>query len=322
LDQFAKIKRWFKSSITPSNRDLKIVILCIIGATMIWFLSALNKSYTTVVRCPIQLDYVKEGTIEVIIPPNYVDVNVSGNGWDLLKQSLSFGQNPLILTIENPIDTKQIAGYTIQPHLAQHLSFLNLNFVVTDTITFDIQPLLSKRMDVYIDSAAISLKKAYQIISPISISPDTVKITGPDKLINSLTDSLIVKIPASDIDRNYDGNISIDLYDPRLVNFVPGEINVNFEISMYVDHFAQFDIDLVNFPIDSSSHLINPQIGINFKIREAMARDFPRDDFLIIADFNNISIEDSTIRLELISSPIYVQEVVLDTMIVKIGFTK
>lgn len=289
---------------------------------MIWFLSALNKSYTTVVRCPIQLDYVKEGTIEVIIPPNYVEVNVSGNGWDLLKQSLSFGQNPLILTIENPINTKQIAGYTIQPHLAQHLSFLNLNFVVTDTITFDIQPLLSKRMDVYIDSMAISLEEAYQIISPISVTVDTVHITGPEKLINSLTDSLILNIPSSNIDRDYNSNISIDLYDPRLVSFAPSEINVRFEISKYIDHSTVFDIELVNFPDDSSSYLINPQIGINFKIREEMEKNFPGTDFLIIADFNNISMQDSTIRIELISWPVYVQEVVLDTTLVKIGFSR
>ena len=102
------------------------------------------KSYTTVIKCPIELEYEEEGTIEVVNPPRNVEVNVSGVGWDILKQSLSFRRDPLLIPIENPLNTKQIPSYTIQPLIAQHISSLDLNFVVTDTIYFDVQRLQSK----------------------------------------------------------------------------------------------------------------------------------------------------------------------------------
>jgi YbbR domain-containing protein len=234
LDSVNKIWRWLKSIVRPSNRDLKIVILCIIGATIIWFLSALNKTYTTVIKCPIELSYENEGTIEVINPPRNVQVNVSGVGWDLLKQSLSFRRDPLLISVENPIETKRIAGYTIQPLISQHLSSLNLNFVATDTLYFDIQRLQKKRLFVYLDSNKVSLQRFHQIISPLNVSPDSVTITGHESLIETLSDTLTLHLPQDEIDNDYSEKIYIDNFDLSLVSFSPSEIDISFDVSRWL----------------------------------------------------------------------------------------
>jgi len=308
--------------VRPSNRDLKIVILCIIGATIIWFLSALNKTYTTVIKCPIELNYDREGTVEVVSPPRNVQVNVSGVGWDLLKQSLSFRRNPLKINIENPIETKRLAGYSIQPLLSQHLSSLNLNFVVTDTVYFDIQRQESKKLFVYVDSSSISMKRFYQIISPLHVSPDTVLITGYESLINNLSDTLSIRLPESEIDANYSEKIYIDNFDLSLVSFSPSEVDVNFDVSRFVDYSRNFQIDLVNFPMDSSVYIVPSLVNLRFKIQEKRRDNFPDTDFVVIVDYNNINQQDSTIRIELISYPTYVEEVQMDTSLVKVRYKK
>ena len=320
MDSVNKIWRWLKSIVRPSNKDLKIVILCIIGATIIWFLSALNKNYTTVIKCPIELSYEKEGTIEVINPPKNVQVNVSGVGWDLLKQSLSFRRDPLLISVENPIETKRIAGYTIQPLISQHLSSLNLNFVVTDTIYIDIQRLLKKKLFVYIDSSNISLKRFYQIVSPLNVSPDSVTITGHESLIKTLTDTLSVRLPQDEIDNDYSEKIYIDNFDLSLVSFSPSEIDISFDVSKYVNISTDFGIELVNFPIDSSAYIEPDNARMYFAIQEELQDNIPEEDFLIIADFNNVNQQDSTVRIELISYPVYVQDIKLDTSIYKVRY--
>ena len=320
MNSLNKIWRWLKSIVRPTNRDLKIVILCIIGATIIWFLSALNKNYTTVIRCPIELDYNREGTVEVVNPPRNIQVNVSGVGWDLLKQSLTFRRNPLVISIENPIETKRLAGYTIQPLLSQHLSSLDLNFVVTDTLYFDIQRQQSKKLLVYVDSSTISLKRFFQIISPLGVSPDSVLITGYESLIESLSDTLTIRLPETEIDRDYSEKIYIDNFDLSLVSFTPSEIDVNFEVSRFVDYSRNFRIELVNFPMDSSVYIEPSQASLNFKIQERRRDNFPDTDFLVIADYNNVNQQDSTVRIELVLVPEYVQEVQLDTTLVKVRY--
>lgn len=320
MDSVNKIWRWLKSIVRPSNKDLKIVILCIIGATIIWFLSALNKNYTTVINCPIELSYEKDSTIEVISPPRNVKVNVSGVGWDLLKQSLSFRRDPLMVSVENPIETKRIAGYTIQPLLSQHLSSLNLNFVVTDTIFLDIQRLQKKNLFVYIDSSKISLKRFHQIVTPLNVSPDSVTITGHESLITTLNDTLTVHLPQDEIDNNYSEKIYIDNFDLSLVSFSPSEIDISFNVSRYVNHSTDLGIQLVNFPLDSSAYIEPGIVNLEFAIQEDLQDNFPKSDFVIIADFNNVNQQDSTVRIEVIEFPNYVQDIVLDTLLFKVRY--
>jgi len=320
LDSVNKIWRWLKSIVRPSNKDLKIVILCIIGATIIWFLSDLNKNYTTVINCPIELSYEKDSTIEVISPPRNVKVNVSGVGWDLLKQSLSFRRDPLMVSVENPIETKRIAGYTIQPLLSQHLSSLNLNFVVTDTIFLDIQRLQKKNLFVYIDSSKISLKRFHQIVTPLNVSPDSVTITGHESLITTLNDTLTVHLPQDEIDNNYSEKIYIDNFDLSLVSFSPSEIDISFNVSRYVNHSTDLGIQLVNFPLDSSAYIEPGIVNLEFAIQEDLQDNFPKSDFVIIADFNNVNQQDSTVRIEVIEFPNYVQDIVLDTLLFKVRY--
>jgi hypothetical protein len=280
----------------------------------------LNKNYTTVIRCPIELEYEADGTIEVIEPPRNIQVNVSGVGWDLLKQTLSFRRDPLLISVENPIETKRIAGYTIQPMISQHLSSLNLNFVVTDTLYLDIQRLQSKNLFVFLDSSTISLKRFHQIISPLNVSPDSVTIKGHESLITTLTDTLLIRLPQDEIDKNYSEKIYIDNFDLSLVSFSPSEIDISFEVSRIVNHTKNFEIELVNFPMDSSAFVEPGFTGLSFKIPEKRLDNFPDTDFLIIADYNNVNQQDSTVKVELISFPDYVQEVQLDTTFVKVRF--
>ena len=320
MDSVNKIWRWLKSIVRPSNKDLKIVILCIIGATIIWFLSALNKTYTTVIKCPIELSYENEGTIEVINPPRNIQVNVSGVGWDLLKQSLSFRRDPLLISVESPIETKRIAGYTIQPLISQHLSSLNLNFVVTDTLYFDIQRLQKKKLFVYLDSTKVSLKRFHQIISPLNVSPDSVTITGHESLIKTLNDTLTIHLPQDEIDNNYSEKIYIDNFDLSLVSFSPSEIDISFGVSRYVNHSTELEIELVNFPMDSAAYIESGIARLHFVIQEELEDNFLKEEFLIIADFNNINQLDSTVRIEVISYPNYVQDIKLDTALFKVRY--
>jgi len=322
LDRIVKIGRWIKSIIAPKNQDLKIVVLSLLGATIIWFLSALNKTYTSVIKCPINLEYERDGTIAVKSPPEFVEANVTGVGWDLLKQNISFNNQPLQITLDNPVETKQIAGYAIQPLLSQHLGSLNLNFIITDSITFNIQPLKAKRMFLKINQSHIDLENLYEVVSPIGISPDTVWLTGPLTLVDTLPDTLLIQIPFQDIEEDINQTIPVNPFDQTLVTVDPPEVYVQIDVSKIIDFRKEFEIELVNFPLDSSI-LINPnRIGLNFKIQEEFIDIIPESDFIIIADYNNVNLQDSTVSIEIIEIPFYVEEVTMDTSKVKLVYAK
>lgn len=314
--------RWIRSIIAPSNQDLKIVALSILGATIIWVLSALNKTYTTIIKCPVKLNYDKEGTIVVKKPPEYIEANVTGVGWDLLKQSISFGKDPLLLSVNNPVEIRQIAGNSITPLLRQHLSSLQLNSILTDSITFNIQPLKDKMLLAYLDKNSISMAQYHQIVSPISILPDSVLLKGPKSFVDTLSDTLFLKLPMNNIDEDVNTSVQANNFNKTLISVIPPEVQVAFEVSRFVDYRKVFNIELVNFPMDSSIYVVPPRVEADFKIQEEYVDNFPATDFMIIADYNNVDPKDSTVSLEIIESPTYVKDIILDTTVVKVIYAR
>ena len=322
MDQFIKIIYRLKSIVAPRNQDLKIVVLSILGATIIWVLSALNKSYTSVIKCPIVLDYNSEETILVKPPPEFVEANVTGVGWDLLKQGFSFSREPLKITLDNPIEIKQIAGYAIQPLLSQHLGSLNLNFIVTDSVTFNIQPKNIRKMNLKVVKASIDLENLYEIIGPILLIPDTALLTGPKNMLDTLTDTLYLKVPFEHLDEDVNQLIQANPYDNNLFSTDPPEVQIIFDISRMINYEQSFTIEMVNFPVDSSVTISPEQVVLKFKIQEEFLDIFPEKDFMITADYNKINKKDSTVSIELIESPFYVEDVTMDTTLVKVVYAK
>jgi hypothetical protein len=320
LDQLVKIGYWLKSVIAPKNQDLKIVVLSILGATIIWVLSALNKTYTSVIKCPIVLDYNSDQTILVKAPPEFVEANVTGVGWDLLKQSISFNREPLRITLDNPVETKQIAGYAIQPLLSQHLGSLNLNFIVTDSVTFNIQLKTTRKMNLKVDQASIHLENLYEIIGPVLLIPDTATLTGPKSMVDTLTDTLFLKVPSENLDEDVNQQIPANPFNQDLVSVDPPEVQIIFDVSRMINYEQSFKIDLVNFPSDSSVTISPDQVALKFKIQEEFLDIFPEKDFMIVADYNNINKKDSTVSIQLIETPFYVEDVKMDTTQVKLVY--
>jgi hypothetical protein len=318
LNQLAKIGTWLRAVISPSNQDFTVVLLSILGATIIWVLSALNKTYTSVITCPIELEYEGENTIMVKSPPEFVEANVTGVGWDLLKQSISFNKEPLRITLENPVETRQIAGYTIQPLLSQHLAALNLNFIVTDSVTFNIQPKVTKKVNLAVDPDAIDLEGLFEIIGPIQLIPDTARFTGPKTMMDTMRDILYLKTPFENVDDDVNRTIAVNPFNERLITANPQEVLIQFDVSRMINFRQSFPIETLNFPPDSSVMIDPQQVVLNFRIQEEFIDIFPETDFVITADMKDINPEDSTIALNLVETPFYVEDVTMDTLNVKV----
>jgi YbbR domain-containing protein len=173
---------------------------------------------------------------------------------------------------------------------------------------------------VYVDSSKISLQRLHQIVSPLNVSPDSVTITGHESLISTLSDTLSVRLPQDEIDNNYSEKIYIDNFDLSLVSFSPSEIDISFNVSEYVNHSTDLEIQLVNFPMDSSAYIEPGIVLSHFLIQEEMRDNFPDSTFVIIADFNNVNPQDSTVNIEVIEYPDYIQDIKLDTTLFKVRY--
>lgn len=287
-----------------SLNSWKVVLLSLLGATTFWFFNELNKEYTTRLIYPLQFNFDRENVVLMQPLPESIKVDVSGGGWNLLRRTfILFNPTPLTIELDNPTLIRFYSRSTLLPVVRDQLSELKVNYLMTDTLYFHIEEKLSKKVAVQIDSAAIQMREDYRIISAMTTSLDSVEFIGPKSFIDSLQSPFVIRILEKSIDDDFDENIDIPLADEDVIEAIPDEIQVDFEVERFDRLAVAVPFDKLNFPEDSSALPTIDQIEVNFTVPRSERKDYQASDFGITVDFNLLDEKDSTIFPIMIYSP-------------------
>lgn len=299
-----------------------VVLLCFSTAATFWFFNALNKSYTTRVDYPIELIFNRDSMVMVKEPPREVTINVTGGGWQLFKRTISLNSAPVYLQLENPEQTRYFTARNLLPEFSNQLNDLNVNYVINDSIFFKIEPYADRKLAIQLDSGSISLQENFYITSAVHLEPDSVNFHGPVSLVNRLPEIFMVSLSERNIDDDYDEELSLDLFSNSLIRKLPEVIHVSFEAEEFIEQNARIDIEMVNFPYDSSIYIDQDQVGADFLVQKSLRNRFELGDFLIIADLKYVHAVDSTITLEIMDMPEYVKDLVLSEKRIKVVYAE
>ncbi len=300
----------------------KIVFLCVLTATIFWFFNALNKEYTTRIDYPVSIVFNDDSLIAVKDLPEEIPINVTGGGWQLLKKTISVNVDPVIIEPENPVQMQFLTGINLLPVFSEQLKDVNVNYIATDTIFFQIEPIIEKLLHVRIDSSNIKLRENYYITSEVHLKPDTILFRGPASEIEEMTDAYIIELSDNNIDDDYDQELSMDLFSSSRIKKNPEIIHVWFNVDEFVDKEIALNVELVNFPYDSSRYLNYEQINVYFKVQKQFKEEIDNSGFTVIADLSNINRQDSTISLEVIDFPDHVKEISLSPEVLKVKYAR
>lgn len=301
-----------------SKANWKVIVLCFSTAATFWFFNALNKIYTTRVEYPVELVFNRDSLVALKDPPEEIPINVTGGGWQLLKRTISFNIEPVVIKPENPVQTQYFTATNLLPIFSNQLSDLNINYIATDTIFFKIEPYKEHKLCIKIDSTSIQLKENFHITSELSVEPDSVNFRGPQSLIDQLPDVFMVALSDNNISNSYDEELSLDLFSPSLIKKNPEVIHVKFEVEEFIEQTFDLSVELVNFPYDSSIYIQDNTLETSFKVQKSYRNDLKQTDFLIIADLNNMHAADSTITIEVMDLPINVKDIIFKENRVKV----
>lgn len=281
----------------------KVALLCFIGAATFWFFSALGKEYSYRFKYPITFVYDTDSLVAVKPLPKYVDIDVSGGGWDLFKESFWFGADPVQFDLENPAAIRYLTRPTILPIVTDRLGQFRLNFLFTDTLFIDINQKTSKLVKLDLDSTLISLDEGYRIISRIVIEPDTARIFGPTSFLDTIQKTFYMEVPEKKVDENYSNEVPIGLLDDYDIYSNPPTVNVMFDVEKFNTLVLETEVELISFPEDSSVFIADPKIKLHFVVQESLQEDFFGADFKVIVDYAMINEADSTAPAIVIVQP-------------------
>lgn len=300
------------------KRNWKAIALCFLTAAVFWCFNALNKQYTATLTFPIQFDFDRESFIAVRPLPRNVRINVTGIGWNLLRRSAGLRVAPLVIPLDRPAEMRQVLGSKLPAVFSTQLGgSFEINFVLTDTLHLAVEPKGSRLMKLQPDIAEILFRDGYTLTSPVTFSPDTVRLEGPLRLLRSLPNPLSVKVPHRNIDEDFHESVQLKFINDELIYRRPETIDISFRVDKLVEIEDSALLVVVNAPSNSWPFIERQKLRCKFAVPQRALDTLRMDSVRAVLDLSNARRGVRKVMPRLDGLPSYSRVIALDSVAIK-----
>ena len=300
-----------------------MVVLCVAAATTFWVLNALNKdNYSTIVDYPVLWEYDQKNYIPVKPLPKSIQIEISGNGWDLLRKYFNISGTPYLIQLNSPAEKKYLLTADLKRSLGEFITPTQLQNVLGDTIHYQIDRIVTKTLRPELDSLGYSLDKNIALAGEINFIPNQLEITGPSSVIEAFEGKYPVALNASKINSDFKGKVplTVDESLAQLVQLKQKEIQVSFSVLSYLEGNKRLKIKKLNFP--SNINLPNEELipVLSYLIEESDLPQLKDLVFEAVLDYRKRNRTDSTVQLEVSPNPKFLKEVRISPPQIKLKY--
>jgi hypothetical protein len=317
----SKKSSWRISSKKLSN--LKVVVFCILAATTFWILNALNKdNYSTIVDYPIEWEFDTEKFYPVKALPNTVQIQISGNGWDLLRKYFNLNEPAYRINLADPSEMEHILTSNLKRPLGEFLTPTQLIGFLEDTIDFKIDRIETKSVKPYLDSASYSLAKNAIIEGPIVLEPKELKITGPASVVKSFEGKFPIYLNQNRIDQDFSLEIPLTLENElaETIRLNTNKVRVSFTVVQFMEGNKRLKIKKLNFPKSVTLENENITAVMTYLVDERRINELKEIEFEAILDYGKRNRADSTISVRVQPTPEFIKDIKVSPEFIKLKY--
>jgi hypothetical protein len=272
-----------------NKKNWKAVVLCLFTATVFWFLNALNKSYSANINFPVAFDYDQEKYIPVKSLPHSIRMNVSGLGWDLFRRSSGLKVPSLVIPLERPTDVRKIVGSTLPALFSTQVEGLQINFVLTDTVYIDIDQRVQRKIWVTIDSVDQYIRDGFGVTGDVAITPDTIWVEGPKKIINTLPEILFITL-TNNIDKNFQEEVEVIMKHRELISRNPPVVDVSFQVEELIEIKDTVRLEIINVPARLRYAFTITEVACTYRVPTSLVSTALSDSVRAVIDLKDVPV--------------------------------
>ncbi|MDN3204880.1 YbbR-like domain-containing protein [Algoriphagus sediminis] len=300
-----------------------MVVLCIITATTFWVLNALNKDdYNTIVDFPIEFTFDESRYVAVSELPRRLEIEINGNGWDLLRKYFNINETPFLIELGNAGNTDYLLSDDLERPLAEFISPTELVSILNDSLIFNIDRIETARLRPVLDSNSYSLAENHRLISKPVFTPDQITVQGASSILESFAGEFPIDLDETRINANLSKEITLEV--PRNLENLLSLENEKVEVSMEIVPFLEGNQTLKpvrrNFPRSASIVEEEDPIIFYYLLDSREIEKFQELEFEAILDYSQRNREDSTLNVRVNPLPKYVELIRIEPSTVKLKY--
>ncbi len=310
-DKLKEIIGFFRLERLRNDRRIFVFIVCLLIATALWFLNALSKDYTTTISYAVKYTNPPQNLFLVNEPPQKLNLKVNAHGFTLLRHKLSISVSPVVLNLNSIAKTNEMAGTTVEIQTddlvrrisEQVSSEISVTDVTPKTITFVFDSLQTKKVEVVAD-VDLQFKPQFFLNGSVSVKPDSVDITGPAAIIDTIFE---VKTK----NRKFEGMDAevqriVNLSNPDKTTVDPEKVTMRIPVERFTEKEFKIPVAVRNKPDDIDLKLFPSEVSVSFLVGLSDYESIKASDFSVYADYDSIK-NNETIEVNVEQQPDFIQ---------------
>ncbi len=297
-----KARKLLKLLNIKTRGDLLAFFISLFIATVLWFLIVLNDTYTTNISYPIAYKNIpKNKTISNELPKR-ITLTIQGNGFDLITYQLNKFLFPYVVNIQK-LTTEQksnrivLQTNNILPSLTKKFkASVKITNISPSEIYIDLSNIIRKKLPVK-SYFTYTLAHQYVLDGKIKISPKKITVTGPETIIDTLHYIETEHFDFGKINKVIKRTIPIKKYSK--IKTDTKYVTVYIPAYKYTENSLQIPIILENKPDTIKAKLIPQKVTVKYKVALKNYKKVKPENFIILADFNNLENGNNTLKLYL-----------------------
>ena len=306
------MKKYFKKIQFNKKKQLDknvfIFLFFFIISTVFWFINALDNEYTTKIMQPVRfVNFPEDKIIHGDLPSVFV-LTVKGRGFDIWKHQASFSKTSLVIDLKKKSFSKieeenrfYFLTYGYKSKIEEQInSRLELLSVSPDSIYVDLVAIVNKKVPVIL-SGMLEYEKQYTCIDPIRIMPDSVEISGPSSLIDTVTavytEDFVLKKISNAI--TFESNLMVE-NDCVLKTT---KVKIHVPVEKYTEASFKISIECINQPDSIELKIFPAQLKVSYFVSLAEYHKIDKKQFKAIVDFSEKRIQKGKMQVKLVTYP-------------------
>lgn len=313
-----------QNGISPKKlSNLKVVVLCVAAATTFWILNALNKDdYTTIVDFPIEFLYNQDRYMAVEPLPESIEIEISGNGWDLLRKYFNFNPEPYPIELDLPSSKGYVLTSELKRPLSEFLTPTQLISIVDDSVFFQIDEIKTLKLQPFLDSTGYSLSKNYRLLKEPEFAPNQLTVKGPSSILERYEGLFPVNLDEQKINQDIEKSVAISVPEDlsEFISIEEKTITVKLEVLAFLEGNKRLKVKKINFPRTVSLEKEDPLIMMFYLVDERKTDDLKELEFEAILDYSKRNRQDSTILVQVKPMPSYLDQVRIEPPFIRLNY--
>jgi hypothetical protein len=178
------------------DKNVAVFSFFLLLSFVFWYLNSLQRDVEYDIKYPVRYINLPEGRVLADELPSKLDLYLKGPGYSILKLKLSGNSSPVVLDVST-INYRRVPGsrslsyYIITSGLITKLknqlrAECDITSIKPDTLFFSFDRIITKQVQVIPDVDVLT-DKQYLVKGNIIVDPDTITITGPKRILDTIT---------------------------------------------------------------------------------------------------------------------------------------